>query len=367
MRARQWWTAATRRLSSSARASEGAWEKAPTYSDAGSGAGAGRERFAAARCTARETAYVPAGRVRFPLEEPAASSPGTEPEAPRPPPPPAPRLGLGELSPVATHSARTNASTRVGSLMRKSYRRPDRSSRARLAHRGVRSRGASELPRIPTHRGETLTTTNIRLRRVNRAGGGRTSDARAVGQMSGCQFPACHNRSRVEMVDLVETARGHFGADTMPPAGLSTSGRRTLPAPPSAYSPPRVSKMTRSGVSGRGPEPVVSEVLRPVPQGFVQEKRYEVPAARARYSKAAIPPPAPPSPAPPARTRATTPPPRRASRSSARGKTCVIDRPVPPPTPPPLAPLLDRLTQRPLSSPPRPLPPPSSQMLLSRV
>ena len=154
----------------------------------GIGGGAGRERFAAARCTARETAYVPAGRVRFPLEEPAASSPGTEPEAPRPPPPPAPRLGLGELSPVATHSARTNASTRVGSLMRKSYRRPDRSSRARLAHRGVRSRGASELPRIPTHRGETLTTTNIRLRRVNRAGGGRTSDARAVGQMSGCQF-----------------------------------------------------------------------------------------------------------------------------------------------------------------------------------
>ena len=65
-------------------------------------------------------------------------------------------------------------------------------------------------------------------------------------------IPACHNRSRVEMVDLVETARGHFGADTMPPAGLSTSGRRTLPAPPSAYSPPRVSKMTRSGVNWAG-------------------------------------------------------------------------------------------------------------------
>ena len=88
------------------------------------------------------------------------------------------------------------------------------------------------------------------------------------------------------MVDLVETARGHFGADTMPPAGLSTSGRRTLPAPPSAYSPPRVSKMTRSGVKlGGDLSPFVSEVLRPVPQGFVQEKRYEVPAARARYSK----------------------------------------------------------------------------------
>ena len=80
--------------------------------------------------------------------------------------------------------------------------------------------------------------------------------------------------------------RRRFGADTRPPAGTSTSGRETLPGRPTLFDPPRVSKMTRSGVLlGGDLSPFVSEVLRPEPQGFVQEKRHEVSAARPRYSK----------------------------------------------------------------------------------
>ena len=83
-----------------------------------------------------------------------------------------------------------------------------------------------------------------------------------------------------------DAAQARFGADTRPPAGTSTSGRETLPGRPTLFDPPRVSKMTRSGVLlGGDLSPFVSEVLRPEPQGFVQEKRHEVCAARPRYSK----------------------------------------------------------------------------------
>ena len=83
-----------------------------------------------------------------------------------------------------------------------------------------------------------------------------------------------------------DAAQARFGADTRPPAGTSTSGRETLPGRPTLFDPPRVSKMTRSGVLlGGDLSPFVSEVLRPEPQGFVQEKRHEVSAARPRYSK----------------------------------------------------------------------------------
>jgi hypothetical protein len=67
-------------------------------------------------------------------------------------------------------------------------------------------------------------------------------------------------------------------------AGLSTSGRTTLPSDPSLYDPPRTSRLTRSNVKlGGDLSPFVSEVMRP--QGILQEKKYEIPAARARYSK----------------------------------------------------------------------------------
>jgi len=67
-------------------------------------------------------------------------------------------------------------------------------------------------------------------------------------------------------------------------AGLSTSGRTTLPSDPSPYDPPRTSRLTRSTVRLGDPlSPFVSEVMRP--QGILQEKKYEVPVARARYSK----------------------------------------------------------------------------------
>ena len=67
-------------------------------------------------------------------------------------------------------------------------------------------------------------------------------------------------------------------------AGLSTSGRTTLPSDPSLYDPPRTSRLTRSNVKLGDPlSPFVSEVMRP--QGILQEKKYEIPAARARYSK----------------------------------------------------------------------------------
>ena len=67
-------------------------------------------------------------------------------------------------------------------------------------------------------------------------------------------------------------------------AGLSTRGRATLPSDPSLYDPPRTSRSTRSTVRLGDPlSPFVSEVMRP--QGILQEKKYEIPAARARYSK----------------------------------------------------------------------------------
>ena len=67
-------------------------------------------------------------------------------------------------------------------------------------------------------------------------------------------------------------------------AGVSTLGRATLPSGPSLYDPPRASRSTRSTVRLGDPlSPSVSELMRP--QGILQEKKNEIPAAHARYSK----------------------------------------------------------------------------------
>lgn len=67
-------------------------------------------------------------------------------------------------------------------------------------------------------------------------------------------------------------------------AGLGTSGRTTLPREQSAYDQPRTSRLTRSNVKLGDPlSPFTSEVM--LPQGILNEKKYEVPVARARYSK----------------------------------------------------------------------------------
>jgi len=68
-------------------------------------------------------------------------------------------------------------------------------------------------------------------------------------------------------------------------AGLSTSGRTTFPRDANLYDPPATSRLTRSNVRLGDPlSPFVSEVMRPH-QGIIAEKKYEVPIARARYTK----------------------------------------------------------------------------------